>query len=76
MLPGNRTAPYEQADVLVTEMWHDRISLLFFSHARTFVWGFDVIIPINAIFMALGEKTPSFPMQIDFSCLSTSLRYS
>lgn len=73
---GKQNSPSEQADVLVTEMWHDRMSLFFFffffSHARTFVWVFDVIIPINAIFMALDEKTPSFPMQNDFSYLSTS----
>ena len=38
-------------------MRDDRISP-FFPSARTFVWVYDVIILVNAVFIALDEKNP------------------
>lgn len=49
-LKGSECAPF-------TKTWDDRISS-FFPHGRIFVWVYDVIILINAIFIALDEKNP------------------
>lgn len=55
-LGGNTVGPLPEGAPF-TEMWRDTMSS-FSPHGRAFVWVYDVIILINAIFIALEEKNP------------------